>query len=279
MHVVNRALTGSNGSAIARRVAAARTLLFVPGSRPDRFDKAVASGADAVILDLEDAVATADKVTARHAVADWLGDGNAAVVRVNAPDSAYWAEDVEAICGADAVIMVPKAEDVDQVRALAAEVAVIALIETSRGVLGAERVCAVPGVIRAALGHIDLAAELGVDPDDRTAFAMARSTLVLASAAAGLAPPLDGVTTDLSAEDVLSSDVRHAKSLGFGGKLCIHPSQVAVAAATLRPSAVEVAWAESVVAALPSGGGAAQVNGRMVDPPVLARARRILAVG
>ncbi len=148
------------------------------------------------------------------------------------------------------------------------------LIETATGLLNAREICAAPGVVRPAFGSVDLAAQLGVDPGDRMALWHARSTLVLAAASAGVGSPLDGVTTDLTSAETLRGDAAHAASLGFGGKLCIHPQQVAPVLAAFTPSAEELAWAREVLAA--STGGVAVVRGRMVDKPVVDRARRLL---
>ncbi|APE38286.1 CoA ester lyase [Nocardia mangyaensis] len=262
---------------MARRVAVARTFLFVPGTRPDRFDKAAASGADLIILDLEDAVADVDKITARDNVVEWLRDGGQAVVRVNSRRSPHWAADIAAITATGAAIMVPKADDPQALAELAERLPVIALIETARGVLAAPAISSVPGVVRTALGHIDLAAEIGVDPGEREALLVARSSLVIAAAAAGIDSPIDGVTTHLGNPTILESDVLYGKSLGFSGKLCIHPSQIETAKAALTPTSAEVAWAEKITASLPADGGVASVDGHMVDPPVVARAARILA--
>ncbi|MDQ3787448.1 MAG: aldolase/citrate lyase family protein, partial [Actinomycetota bacterium] len=126
---------------------------------------------------------------------------------------------------------------------------------------------------RPVFGGIDFAADIGVDPLSRTALLHARSTLVLAAAVAGCAPPVDGVTMALSDVDAVRDDTRHAAELGFTGKLCVHPRQVPVVHEAFRPSDAEVAWARSVLAA---GDGVAAVDGQMVDRPVLLRARRIL---
>ncbi|OZC87157.1 CoA ester lyase [Rhodococcus sp. 06-412-2C] len=262
---------------LAQRAARAQTFLFVPGTQPDRFDKAVACGADLVILDLEDAVAGADKDDARSNVVAWLRGGRDAVVRVNSRTSPHWKADIAALVDIGIAVMVPKADDPAVLAELAEQLPVIALVETARGVLAASAISSVPGVVRTALGHIDLAAELGVDPGERQALLGARSSLVLAAAAAGIDSPIDGVTTNLSDPSVLESDVRYAKSLGFSGKLCIHPSQIGPATTALTPTRDEVAWAERITAALPADGGVASVDGHMVDPPVLARATRILA--
>jgi len=258
------------------------TLLFVPGDRPDRFDKAVAAGPDLVVLDLEDAVAPGAKDTARAHVVDWLAAGGQAAVRVNAVGDPAHDADVRALAPYPVPVMVPKAEDPgllsDLVSRLHPGSRVLALVETAAGVLAAPALASVAGVDRLVLGTYDLAAQLGVSPDDREAMAGARHALVLASAAAGLAPPVDGVTGEVSDEERLRDDLAYAVRLGFGGKLCVHPHQVPVARAAFLPTADDVAWARRVVDAA-DGSGAVLLDGAMVDKPVVDRARRILAAG
>ena len=256
------------------------TLLFVPGDRPDRFAKAVAAGPDLVVLDLEDAVSPDAKGAARDHVVDWLSGGGRAAVRVNAPGTPGHDEDLRALSAAPVPVMVPKAEGPAALAALAGrlhpDTAVLALVETAAGVLAAPSLAAVPGVTRLVLGTFDLAAQLGVSPDDRDAMAGARQALVLASAAAGLAGPVDGVTGAVGDDDRLRDDLAYAVRLGFGGKLCIHPRQVPVARQAFVPGPDEVAWARRVVDAA-DGSGAVLLDGAMVDKPVVDRARRILA--
>jgi citrate lyase subunit beta / citryl-CoA lyase len=265
----------------AESLATARTLLFVPGDRPERFGKAAASGADAVVLDLEDAVAPIHKDEARRHVLAWLGEGHEALVRINAADTPWHADDVAALRGRARAVMLPKAEYPDQVSAvrdaLHAESAIMPLIETAAGVLHASAICAVNAVVRPAFGHIDLAAQLGVSPDARPALVTARGTLVLAAAAAGCAPPVDGVTTTIDDADLVTADTRYAAELGFTGKLCIHPSQIARVHAALTPTEIELAWARDVLAAADDGSATAH-NGQMIDRPVLARARRLVSL-
>ncbi|MFD0513971.1 HpcH/HpaI aldolase/citrate lyase family protein [Streptomyces aureus] len=170
------------------RLAAARTLLFVPGHRPDRFEKAAAAGADAVIIDLEDAVAPDGKDAARRHAADWLARGRDAVVRINAPGTPWWDADLDLVTAFGCPVMLPKAEDPDVIARIAEVCAVIPLVETAAGIERALDVCCAPGVVRAAFGSVDLATELGVRHDDTLALAYARSRLVMASAAAGVAP-------------------------------------------------------------------------------------------
>ncbi|MEQ0559581.1 CoA ester lyase [Amycolatopsis sp. NEAU-NG30] len=246
------------------------TFLFVPGDRPGRFGKAVAAGADVVILDLEDAVAPENKDAARNEVAAWLDAGHAAMVRINGPGTPWFAADVAVVTARGVPVMVPKAESPG---VLAGFREVVALVETARGVERAGELAAVPSVTRLAFGSVDLAAELGVAPEDPEPFTYARSRLVIASAAAGLAPPVDGVTTDLRDGGRLAADVRYARRMGFGGKLCVHPDQVAAVRAGFEPTEAERAWARRVVTA---GASVSTVDGELVDRPVLARARRIL---
>ena len=262
---------------------AAITLLFVPGDRPERFDKAAAAGADLVVVDLEDAVPSAHKTDARNHAATWLSEtppGVLHAVRINASDTGEYADDVAALAGLPCLVMVPKAEDPDALREVARllgpDAGLLALVETATGILRAPGIAAVDAVQRLVFGSFDLAAQLGVSPDDREALQSARSALVLASAAAGLPAPVDGVTGDVTDDGRVADDVAYAVRLGFGGKLCIHPRQVAPARAGFRPSAEDVSWARTVVAAVGEG-GVALVDGRMVDKPVVDRARRILA--
>ncbi|WP_236791863.1 CoA ester lyase [Amycolatopsis sp. GM8] len=257
----------------------AATLLFVPGDRPERFARAAAAGADLVVLDLEDAVAPDRKDAARQHVAEWLAGGHECAVRINAAGTEWYRRDVAAVAAPGRAVMLPKAEDLVVLHELAAALGetgcVLALIETARGVMDARDIAAVPGVRRLAFGSFDFAAQLGVAPADRAALGPARGALVLASAAAGLAGPIDGVTNDLHDGDLLTDDVSHARQLGFTGKLCVHPKQVPVAAAALRPKDAEVGWAQTVLDAV-SADGVVAVNGQMIDKPALARACRIL---
>ncbi|MPY98076.1 MAG: CoA ester lyase [Actinophytocola sp.] len=260
--------------------AAARSLLFVPAARPQRFAKAAASGADMVIVDLEDAVPPERKAAARGDTVDWLtGDGRAAV-RVNPADSEHHAEDVAALVGLPGLtaVVLPMA---DSVRALTElwerlgpGVALIAQIETAAGLVRAVDIAGAPGVVRLAFGHLDFAVDIDASPEPES-MAWARSSLVVASRAAGLAGPVDSVTTDLDDERATRRDAGCARSLGFTGKLCIHPRQVAAVNEAMSPTAEQIAWAERVLAT--GRGGAVRVGGQMVDAPVVARAERIMA--
>lgn len=247
--------------------------LFVPASRPDLFDKAVASGADAVILDLEDAVSRSDKPLARTYLRK-LGEVET-LVRINAIGTAWHDDDVAAVnhLRPDAVI-IPKCEAGAAFDRLLSQLTmpVVALVETARGVVTAREIAASSGVARLAFGSVDYSADLGC-AHDRAPLLVARSKLVLASVLAGLVPPLDGVTLATSDLEAVASDARYAQSLGFGGKLAIHPRQIAPIREALRPSEAEIEWAHR---ALETGDGAVAIDGLMIDEPVRARARAIL---
>jgi citrate lyase subunit beta/citryl-CoA lyase len=271
------------GGGVLDRVSLARSLLFVPGSRPDRFASAAAADPGLVILDLEDAVAATDKDVARANVRSWLRAGNVAMVRVNAAGTAWYAEDVAAIQDLDCAVMLPKCEHPDQVAglhaALGGAVPIVALIETAQGVLDARGICAAAGIARMAFGSADLAAQLGVDPADTNAMQHARSHLVLAAAAAGIAGPVDSPSFDLTDETIWRAEAAHARGLGFTAKLCIHPRQVPVIDASFAPTEAELTWARAVLDSAddPVNGAVTTVGGSMIDAPVVARARRLLS--
>lgn len=269
-------------SVVARSVeaAGARSVLFVPGSRPDRFASAHRAEPGLVVIDLEDAVGEADKDAAREAADRWLSEGHRCGVRINAVGTPWHEADLAMVARHDLVVMVPKAQDPEALAGLARELTpgsgVIALVETARGVLEAPRTAEVAGVVRLAFGSLDLAAELGVAPDRDEVLQPARAALVLASAAAGLAPPLDDVTTDVRNTALLASDVRTARDRGLGGKLCVHPAQVPTTEAGFAPTEEETVWARRILDAV-GDAAVASVDGRMVDRPVIERARRLLA--
>ena len=264
-----------------------RSWLYVPGDRPERFAKALASGADVVICDLEDAVSATNKAIARHAVADWLR-GHRAVVRVNGVGTPWHDDDVAAIAEAPglAAVVLPKTDEATLVQQLVHRLAehtdVIPLVESAAGVVNADAIAAAPRVAALAFGSIDFALDLGIDDADgvdETPLLFARSTLVIASRAAGIAPPIDGITVSLSDAEAIRRDARRALALGFGGKQCIHPRQVLEVNAAFTPSPAAIARARRVIdAAEQSHGSAVQVNGQMIDKPRIDQARRVLSM-
>lgn len=266
------------------------TALFVPGSRPERFATAVASGADLVIIDLEDAVAISAKAKARAATVQALNatasDGGVrALVRISAPGSHEYDADIAALLDGGIPaglvgVMLAKAENGDDVdnlrRLLPSGLELVPLVETARGLREVDAIAAVPGVTRLAFGAIDFALDINSSNEDEF-LAYARSTLVIASRAARIAAPFDSPFTNITDTVALSASAALARSFGFGGKLCIHPAQVQGVAAAFSPTEHETRWARAVLSAdQDAGGSAVQVKGAMVDVPVVERARRIL---
>lgn len=267
-------------------ISLARSFLFVPGNRPERYAKALASGADMVIIDLEDAVAVSDKAAARSAIRQaWRelsqADRARLLVRINACDTPWHSDDLTLMLDLQpAGIVLPKAESATQieslVRALDRPTSIIALIESALGVSNVNEIASVPQVVRLALGHIDLQSDLGMQCDSsETELLPVRFALVLASRLARIAPPIDGVTVRTDDATQMTNDTLRGKRMGFGARLCIHPAHAALA-----PSAEELAWARRVVAAdQASGGAAVKLDGRMIDRPVVLLAQRTLALG
>jgi len=307
-----------------------RSLLFVPGHRVDRFAKALAVGADAVVVDLEDAVPPPLKDEARAAVAAWLASSPLAAfgaqreaaadapnspqalaraaaadpvamplpivdsgalhvprtrpprlfVRINGADDPCFEADLSLVGNAalDAV-MVPKAERLDvlaRVHAAGAR-ALVPLVETAAGFDRLRELAGAAGVERLAFGTIDFQVDLGMRDATEDELLPFRLRFVLESRLASIAAPVDGVSTAIDDATRLAQDVHRARRLGFGGKLCIHPRQVAQVNAMFAPGEAEIAWAKRVLeAAEAAGGGAVAVDGKMVDKPVMLRAEAIL---
>jgi citrate lyase subunit beta / citryl-CoA lyase len=258
----------------------ARSYLFVPGDRPDRFDKALAAGADAVIVDLEDAVPPAKKIEARAAIGNWLSTQKAVVLRINADTTEWFREDLLlARAPGVAGIILPKAEHIDRaLLGICNETGKFLLpqIETAQGFANGRALASATGVQRLLFGTLDFQMDLGIDGEgDELAYY--RSEIVLISRLAGIQAPVDGPCTALDDAPQLTADTRRAKRMGFGGKLCIHPRQVAHVNAAFTPTADELVWARRVVAAAAESNGAAvALDGRMVDRPVILKAEQIV---
>lgn len=258
--------------------ALARSFLFVPGNRPERFVKACATGADAVIVDLEDAVPPSEKLAARTALAGWLSPAHPVLVRINSVDTEWFRDDL-AVCGLPGVagIVLSKAERAQDLATVVAAgaAAVLPLIESAQGLWNCIELARAPRVQRLAFGAIDFSFDLGIR-EGYEQLLFYRSQLVLASRVAGIAAPVDGVTVALDDPERVRQDSSDARALGFGGKLCIHPKQVAIVNAAFAPSAAELAWAARVLAAASLTGAAVAVDGKMVDRPVILIAQQML---
>jgi citrate lyase subunit beta/citryl-CoA lyase len=273
-----------------------RSFLYVPGDRPDRVTKAFASAADAVIIDLEDAVKPANKALARDTVCEAAAHRSGAGelwVRINS--GAEGVLDLRALggClassrseGSDAIdgLVLAKCDSVDWLDTVAdtvrADVAFAPLIETARGVRALDAIVGHPRVSRCHLGEVDLLADLGGRlPGGAALLDAARVALVMASAAAGLDPPVGGVHLEIDDLAALSGSSVALADLGFGGRAVVHPSHCAPVNRAFSPSASEVAWAVDVLARLhdSSSGAVRAADGSMLDEAVARRARRIVA--
>ena len=263
----------------------ARTYLFVPGNRPERFAKAFAAGADAIILDLEDAVPPALKHAARESVAEWLLQAPRAAVptllRINAVGTDWFRDDLQ-LCGLPSVagVLLAKAERVEDLATVQAKLPagahLLPLVETAQGFSQALNLAQSAAVQRLVFGALDFQLDMGI-PGEGEALLYFRSQLVLISRLAGLQPPVDGINANFNDAERLRADTLYARGLGFGGKLLIHPRQVAVVRECYLPSAEEVDWAHRVLqAAGASLGAAVAMNGELVDRPIIAKAEAIL---
>jgi citrate lyase subunit beta/citryl-CoA lyase len=258
------------------------TWLFVPGDRPERFTKALASGAGMVVIDLEDAVAADGKEAARECVRAALADGHMrACVRINAPDTEWFDKDCQMLGQPGvAAVMLPKADSaaaVARVRAACAGgTGIVPLIETAAGLAAAADIARCPGVLQLAFGSVDFQLDMGIEGDGMELL-FARSQLVLASRLAGIAAPIDGVTLSVTDVAQVRADALQARRLGFGGKLCIHPAQVVAVHEAFSPDAKALAWARGVLEAVSStSSGALTYEGKLIDKPVITRARALL---
>jgi citrate lyase beta subunit len=260
-----------------------RSLLFAPGSDERKLAKALSSAADAVVCDLEDAVAPADKDAAREVTRRALAEagerGPARLVRINAAGTAWFEDDLAFTAGLalDGIVL-PKASP-DAVAALGTDgPPVVAIVETAMGLRQAYEIASGTRVAALLLGSVDLSAEVGLEPrPDAQEILYARSKVAIDSAAAGVRGPLDVVHLDFGDEAGLEEQCRLARALGFRGKASIHPGQIETINRVFSPSDEEIAWARGVVEAFDGqSAGVLAVNGAMVDRPVVERARRIL---
>lgn len=274
----------------------ARSFLFVPGTRLDRVPKALASGADIAVVDLEDAVEPSAKADARTKVADWLLNAaddvvgaHTIAVRINSVATDLGRADLAMLESLRnhrglSTVIVPKVETAAEVelvgRTVGDAIYVLPIIETAAGLASVESVARAAGVGRLISGNLDLATDLGCDFGylDGAVAAMVKLPIVVASRAAGLAAPIDGPDTGFSDPGPIVQSTRSARALGFGARICIHPAQVLPVHEGLEPSSRDVLWARRIVEAADGAvAGAFQLDGRMVDKPIVDQARRILA--
>lgn len=266
--------------------APARSWLFVPATRPDRVEKAAASGADRVIVDLEDAVAPDDKRRAAHELhAGRLPRAVPIYLRVNGHGTPWFDEDIAVAARLPlAGILLPKAESAAQVAraaaALPAARRIVPIVETAAGLWDVLEIARAARVERLAFGALDFQLDTGIR-DEGDAMAYARTRVAVASRVAGIAPPIDSVSPSIDDLLAVTADAERGRRFGFAGKLCIHPKQVAPTNAAFQPTAQEVEWAEAllveVAARGPSDAGTFSFRGAMIDRPVVERARALVA--
>ena len=286
-----------------REFAWLRSALFVPGNRPDRVEKAVQTNADAVIIDLEDAVPLSQKVETRKRVREKIATcgGKKIIVRVNALHSEFGLDDFkEVISNGLSGVMVPKVEtpsDIRQIDAIVTEVEkkvgiepgsifMLPLIESARAVENAFAIASVKTepdrFFSLSFGAADFALDMGIAITlSGEELIYPRARLAVACRAAGLAPPVDTpFMIDLKDRQALEADIRRAIRFGFQGKLCIHPNQVEICNQLFSPTEEEVAYARKVIdtfeKAEAEGVAAIQLEGKFIDYPVVERCRRIL---
>jgi citrate lyase subunit beta/citryl-CoA lyase len=283
-------------------MALLRSFLFAPGNHPRRVEKSLTLGADAVILDLEDAVAVAEKVATRGPVVEALQKPRSCrgYIRVNALSTEWGYADMVAVtrAGVDGIVL-PKVEDASEIRtadwllaSLEREhglpvggIDLLPIIETARGFVRLQEIASAgTRVRRIAFGAADFTLDAGIIwSREESELLPYRSQFVVQSRAAGLEPPLDTVWARIPDEAGFLASATHVKQLGFQGKMCIHPSQIAVANATFAPTAAEVEWARKVVAAFDEaerkGLASIQLEGRFIDYPIVATARRVVEQG
>jgi citrate lyase subunit beta / citryl-CoA lyase len=262
-----------------------RTFLFVPGSRPDRFAKAVASGADEVILDLEDALKPEEKDEARKTVSKYLREEKA-LVRINAVGSSWFQDDLAELSRSPGLkgIVLPKTESVEDVVLLRLQVPIdvriYALIESAQGIANALDIARDSDISGFMFGNLDFALDIGATASDEgeTELLFARSALVIASRSARLPGPIDGVQPRVDDDVATSTSAKRAVNLGFSGKLCLHPRQVAIVHDAFEPTAESLEWANEVlIQASHTRSGVLRVGEEMIDLPQLERARQIIS--
>lgn len=266
----------------------ARSFLFVPANRPERFEKALASGADAVILDLEDSVPLQSKSDARQAIKNsWPKLKESAVpivIRINSPDSEWGREDLKDLQGLVGLssVMVPKCESsvsLKRVDEALDGIPTLPIIESALGYLALSEIARAPRVCRLVVGHIDFLADTGMAcSDEQSELNSLRFEIAMHTRAGNLSPAVDGVSVSVDDEELIRSDTERAIRFGFGAKLCIHPKQVSIVHKAFSPTEAQINWAKRVIEVMNSSNGSAvQLDGKMIDLPVVLQAQRLLS--
>lgn len=259
----------------------ARSYLFVPANRVERFKKALNTAADAIIIDLEDAVPVDLKVSARQALKDWLSANpqHEIMIRTNSRHTEWFKDDIELAEYSNVrAIVLPKTETPEDILAIssARKIETYALIETPLGFSNIRSIAQTESVQALMFGSIDFQLEMNMQGGYSELLSF-RNEFVLASKLAGLDAPIDGVTVDFKDEKLVQIETQQAKNLGFSGKLCIHPNQVNIVNQAFSPTDEETQWAKNVLDAVKKAQGQAiSLDGKMIDLPVILRAEKIL---
>lgn len=258
-----------------------RSYLFVPANRVERFEKALLTKADAVIIDLEDAVPVELKNSARTVLKDWLINHpeHTVFIRVNAKNTEWFEQDIQlALLENVTAIVLPKTqnpEDILDIHRLQS-IDIYPLIETPTGFAHVRAIAATPHVKALMFGSIDFQLEMNMQGSYQELLYF-RNEIVLASKLAGIESPVDGVTVDFQDLDLIQQETLQAKNLGFAGKLCIHPNQVETVNKTFSPTPDEIEWANQILEKVGQAQGqAVSLNGKMIDLPVILKAKKIL---
>lgn len=264
-----------------KAMKSARSYLFVPANRVERFEKALSTDADAVIIDLEDAVPVELKQSSRVALATWLQTHpeHHVMIRVNSSQTEWFLADIELAKFPNvSAIVLPKAETSADIEAVLKirDVGIFPIIETPLGIANVRQIAKAQNVIALMFGSIDFQLEMNMNGGYLELLSF-RNEIVLASKLAKIQAPVDGVTVDFKDEDFIQLETQQAKNLGFAGKLCIHPNQVNIVNRTFTPTEAEVEWARRVLKTVGEAQGqAVSLDGKMIDLPVILRAEKIL---
>lgn len=262
-----------------------RSFLFVPGNRSDRFDKALSTCADYIILDLEDAISPKEKAKARDLIDNWFNKQNRVInellIRVNGIDTSWYDDDIRLIKSLPIKgLVIPKVEKSEVINsasdALGEDKILVALLETVTGIINIRELASHKKISCIAFGGADFRVDSGIEGDERE-LDYIRTKIVLESQYAGLYRPIYSVTEDINNQARLESDVVTAKQFGFGGKLCIHPDQIDIVNKGFMPNASDIAWANNVISKINlAGNDAVAIDGKLIDKPIIERAKHIL---
>lgn len=258
-----------------------RSYLFVPANRTERFEKALSTDADAVIIDLEDAVPPELKLSARESLTHWLLDhpNQQVMIRVNSSQTEWFNDDLQLAKYPNvSAIVLPKTESSTEIQAVLKirSLDIFPLIETPAGFINVRDIAKTANVRALMFGSIDFQLEMNMQGGYYELLSF-RNEIVLASKLAGINAPVDGVTVDFKDEVLIALETQQAKNLGFAGKLCIHPNQVGIVNNGFNPTQMEIEWAQQVMNIVDEAQGqAVSFNGKMIDLPVILKAKKIL---